>query len=127
MSEEPKKGTIFTCANCRNETKVTFGGRTSLVCQSCGCFDIKFDADVLLASANSGNIDVENAQAVMKGEPFYGNTKNGFVWFILEAKPPIEEPKTEEVEEKKEPKKSSSPKSFDKKEKKPTDLIQRKK
>lgn len=75
----------FICANCGKETLVSLGHKTSLVCQSCGCFDIKFNQDVLLTPANFGNINPENGLSVLKNEPFFGNTKDGFIWLVSEV------------------------------------------
>ncbi len=77
----------FRCERCGTETTVG-EGLVSLVCQSCGCFDIVFLSDILVAPANPGE-DVPPS-LVKANDPFLGTTKKGCVWnitFPKEEKP----------------------------------------
>lgn len=70
----------FKCENCLTVTPIGGEGRMSLVCQSCGCGDIKFSSDVLVFPHNSG--DISEPILVKAGEPFLGSTKLGNVWHV---------------------------------------------
>jgi hypothetical protein len=73
--------TFFKCENCLSETAVNGEGNVNLICQSCGCGDIKFDSDVNLSfipSIAPGNLG--EMVLVKKGESFLGYHSSGSLW-----------------------------------------------
>ena len=83
---------FFTCASCSKETNVG-GGNISLVCQSCGCTDIKFNSDVLVSPVIPG--ESPGKTLIKAEEPFLGFTKFGSMWniaFPVDPKAPSSKP-----------------------------------
>lgn len=71
----------FKCENCLKITQMSGEGVRHLGCQSCGCGDIKFDADVILSPiSNKDPGDVFPPVLVKKGESFLGNHPLGRSW-----------------------------------------------
>ncbi len=70
----------FKCENCLTITKISGEGNSNLTCQSCGCPDIKFSTDVVVAPHNAG--DMGEPISVKAGEPFLGRTKGGDIWYV---------------------------------------------
>lgn len=69
----------FICENCGRKTKISLG-MISLICQTCGCFDIKFSTDVYISPANSG--DISDPVLVKGNDPFFGAHKDGCIWLV---------------------------------------------
>jgi len=71
----------FKCENCLAETIISGEGPRHLGCQSCGCGDIKFDADVIVSPISSKDPgDVFPPVFVKKGESFLGSHSSGCSW-----------------------------------------------
>jgi len=72
------KQSSFICLNCNHETKVS-KGRSSLLCQRCGCADIKFTTPIVIYPIIPGN-ELGPKIEVKMGDPVLGKHKYGFVW-----------------------------------------------
>lgn len=73
--------TFFKCENCGKETNISGAGIIALVCQSCGCNDIKFGNDVVVSPVNVKSPgDVLDSFNVKKDESFLGTHPLGFSW-----------------------------------------------
>jgi len=71
----------FKCENCLKETPISGEGPRHLGCQSCGCGDIKFDVDVILAPISDKNPgDPSTAILVKKDENFLASHSQGNSW-----------------------------------------------
>jgi hypothetical protein len=80
----------FKCENCLGETPVSGEGRRYLVCQSCGCFDLKFDSDVILSPVSDKEPGkVFPSILVKKGESFLGSHSLGNSWVLTFPIPEI--------------------------------------
>jgi len=77
------KRIMFTCEKCNRETKFGFG-IINLVCQQCGCYDIKFDSDVLVHPILSGREKGEEL-IVRSEEPFYSFHSAGSIWGVSDV------------------------------------------
>jgi|SRR3990172_2997124 len=85
----------FKCENCLAETLIRGEGKITLVCQSCGCGDIKFDSDVTLARVSVKDPGIVfNPIQVKKGESFLGYHPSGGLWILSFPVPEVipEEP-----------------------------------
>jgi hypothetical protein len=72
----------FKCDNCGKITKFGFGN-INLVCQGCGCFDIRFDIPVV---ATPLLFDNEGPSLTVKtNESFYSLHKHGSIWKVSEV------------------------------------------
>ncbi len=91
----------FICEKCSMETKIG-EGRINLVCQVCGCYDLKFDFTIAVSPVLLDN-SVGPEIIVAKGDSFYGNHGAGSIWDLrdgsLLVRVPILEV-TEKIEEK---------------------------
>ncbi len=81
------------CAKCNKELSFK-GGRISLVCQSCGCYDLQFSTDVsAVPVAPTG--DLGPKKSVLAGDSFFGIHEHGGIWdleeiSIVRPEPPAE-------------------------------------
>lgn len=83
----------FECMNCSNKTHLSIGGNISVICQVCGCADVKFDQDIGISPVGfNGPYEIQSIKA---GEPFLGRHKDGLIWKISLPPLPKEEPKVE--------------------------------
>lgn len=73
----------FSCANCLKETEFPVPGKASLVCQSCGCPDIKFNTNLLVSPED---YKTPGFTLVKADEPFLGQHKVGFIWQVKSPK-----------------------------------------
>jgi len=73
----------FKCENCLKETLIRGEGNVSITCQSCGCGDIKFDKDVILAPVSVKDPGkIQGSVLVKGGESFLGHHLGGSLWSI---------------------------------------------
>ncbi len=78
-----------SCQNCGEFFFLSIPGRVSIVCQPCGCSDVKFDADIILRTVYHGEIGPE--VFCKKDEPFFGVHNKGMIWDIDVPLIPMEE------------------------------------
>ena len=71
----------FACCNCGHETNY-HDGRFSILCQSCGCPDVKFSKPIKARPVLPGN-ELGKERKPKVNEPFLGKTDFGFVWEII--------------------------------------------
>ena len=85
----------FKCENCLNETSINGEGKITLICQFCGCGDIKFDNDIIVEPTSVKNPgDKFNSFLVKKEECFLGYHSLGSLWILSFSIPEVipEEP-----------------------------------
>ena len=83
----------FKCENCLSVTVLSGEGPRHLGCQSCGCGDIKFDADVIVSPISSKDPgDIFPAVLAKKNESFNGNHSLGRSWRLSFPPPEIAAP-----------------------------------
>lgn len=70
----------FKCDNCEKETKVG-SSATDLVCQHCGCFDLRFNCSISAFPVLSGN-ELGKEIVVKNGESFFGRHSQGSIWKV---------------------------------------------
>ena len=87
----------FQCQNCNDEHEFS-EGRISIVCQKCGCYDVKFDKTIVAIPSNY-DPSPSIPQTIAKDDFFYGLTKGGCVW---EISFPLEEPTQDSINTSKE-------------------------
>lgn len=78
----------FICDSCGKETSVS-DGFVNLVCQSCGCFDLRFD-HVVEARPLSEGYELKEGSVIKKGESFCGKHAWGSIWKVVRRLEPDE-------------------------------------
>lgn len=86
------------CDNCGNVFE-TGDGVINLICQNCGCYDLRVDHPIFASPALVGGIFGE-AINVPLGNSFYGLHENGSIWNIMINNPSfvLEEPESKPIE-----------------------------
>jgi len=80
----------FKCENCLTETSIGGQGNITLFCQSCGCGDIKFDVNVIVAPVSVSDPGKKfDPVSVEKDESFLGFHSSGGLWNLSFPDPEV--------------------------------------